>query len=211
MKTQIRILVIAIAGLTGACALKAQTIPNGSLEEPPLSASGKPFLAATEELLVAQSKWGWGLGCGICLQQVAYAAGIDAAEGTQVAFMQGDPSLAEVPPGTPTQLMGTDITGLVEGKEYEIQWAEASRTEDASFGALTVILTDPALPGKSIILIQNSPVENKGEWKIQKHQFTASGPTMRINFQHSVPELNFGATGGESTLIDNLKIHPMRD
>jgi len=197
---------LLIAGLAGAAALQAQTIPNASLEEPPLAASGKSFVAAPEELLVTQSKWGWGYGCGICQQQVAYAEGIDAAEGTQVAFMQGDPRVAEVPPGTPALVIGVEISGLTEGNEYELQWAEASRTADVSYGALTVSLTDPLRPGASILLVEDSPVENKGEWKIQKHQFTASGPVVQINYQHSIPELNSEATGGESTLIDDLQI-----
>lgn len=185
----------------------AQQIANPGFEKPSVLQAGKPFLVSPDAAL-QDAGWAFGLCTGISSQNVAYADGIDAAEGTQVGFLQGDARDTEVPPGTPVDLCGIDITGLKADLEYDLSWAEASRASDASYGALTVILTDPENPGVRVTLVNREPVTNKGEWKRQTQRFTATGPKMRINILHSIPEWGGDAAGGESTIIDDFKIQP---
>ena len=185
----------------------AQQIPNAGFESPEVLQAGKPFVASPDEAL-READWVFGLGTGISSQNTAYADGIDAAEGTQVGFLAGDARASTVPAGTPIQLCSVDITGLKADAEYDLSWAEASRATDVSHGALTVILTDPANPNVRITLAENAAVKNKGEWKRQSHRFSATGPIMRVNILHSIPEWKAGATGGESTILDDFKIQP---
>lgn len=185
----------------------AQQIDNPGFERPSVLQVGKPFLVSPDEAL-QESGWAFGLCTGISSQNTAYADGIDAAEGTQVGFLQGDARDTQVPQGTPVDLCGIDITGLKTDAEYDLSWAEASRATDASYGALTVVLTDPDNPDARLILVDREPVKNKGEWKRQSYRFRATGPTMRINILHSIPEWGGDAPGGESTLIDDFKIQP---
>lgn len=129
------------------------------------------------------------------------------AEGSQVAFIQGDPTLAaEESPNVPQAIFGTDITGLEPGMEYELQWAQASRASDGGHGALSVVLSDPANPAGNYLLVDWEPVQNKGEWEIQKHIFLASAPIMRLNFLHAAADPAVRGSGTETTLIDDFRL-----
>ena len=145
----------------------AQKLQNPSFETADLGKTGKPFVVGADASALITG-WNFGVPAGVCRVGVAYAEGLEAAEGLQVAFVQGDPSqVAEQDPGTPKCVFGADITELSPGSEYEIQWAEASRISDAANGAITVILTSPANPSIRVVLAEAEPVENKGEWALR--------------------------------------------
>ncbi len=186
----------------------AQKIENPSFEARPLDARS-PFVTDGKAAELA-SPWAFGLLTGISRQGEAYAEKLEAADGSQVAFLQGDPSqIIDQPAEVPKCIIGTDITGLTVGSEYEIQWAEASRGSDLSTGALTVILSKPD-GSTPAILVDRQPVQNKGGWEIQKHTFIATGETMRMNIVHTIPDLGGGASGAESTLLDDFRIRKIR-
>ncbi len=189
---------------------EAQEILNPSFEATNLEQAGAPFLsggAASE----AAVPWSFGALAGICIDNMAYAESIEAADGKQVAFIQSDPALALGDAQTiPQGVLGVDITGLESGTDYEIQWSQASRASDVSHGAITVILTDPANPANNLTLVEQLPVTNKNAWNVEKQNFTAKAATMRLNFLHSVPSLGNEGVGTESTLLDDFRIQKLK-
>lgn len=187
----------------------AQVIPNPSFEATVLAPSATPFLVGGEASAAA-APWGFGGLSGICREGVAYAERLDAAEGHQVAFLQGDPSRAPEEDRTqPYCVFGVDMTGLEPGEEYEIQWSQASRATDANHGAITVILTDPANPASNLVLVEKLAVTNKEEWEVKKESFTATAETMRLNVLHTIPDLESGGNGDESTLLDDFRLRKL--
>lgn len=185
----------------------AQKIPDPSFETTSLQA---PFVFGGDASAAAPP-WSFGTQAGICQANVAYAANFEAAEGKQVAIIQGDPSLAaEEAQNVPGCIFGVDMTGLETGAEYELQWAQASRASDLEHGAISVVLTDPANPATNLALVQHLHVANKEKWEVEKHQFTATAVTMRLNILHFVPNLESGATGTESTLLDDFRIQKLK-
>jgi hypothetical protein len=200
---------VVLCGLTAlAGTLRAQEIKNPSFESPAL-ATGKPLLSAPSEQLAA-SGWTFGFFSGICRQNVGFAKGLSAANGSQVAYLRGDPRKLKAPGKQAQRLIVGYISGLKADEDYEIQWAEASSTTDISHGALTVILRDKEDLSDSGYLQQNEPVKNKGEWARKSLRFTASGPEMNLYIRHSVPQFGSSdATGEETTLLDDFRITPV--
>jgi len=203
MKTATRIL---IALLAAKFAANAQEVANGSFEQPEIKAPveiltpGQPGYAETEPAM----HWGFGAGAGICPERALYAEQVAAADGHQVAFIQGniDSRNPEVDP--PSCIMGIDVTGLEAGKEYEISWQQAGRATDTGQTAVSVQISGVGVP--PLPLMTKEPVGTRGEWESKSVWFLAAAPTMRLNITHHILEAGSSTVGSESTLFDNFKI-----
>ena len=184
----------------------ALEIPNGSFEQPEIQppvevfTPGQPGYAEAE----AAIQWGFGAGAGICPERALYAEQVAAADGQQVAFIQGsvDNRNPEVDP--PSCIMGVDVTGLEAGKEYEISWQQAGRATDTGQTAVSVLIGAAAVP--PLPLMTKEPVGTRGEWESKSVWFLATVPTMRLNIMHHILEAGSSTVGSESTLFDNFKI-----
>ena len=195
-----------IAFLAVKFAANAQEIADNSFEQsaikPPIEilTPGQPGYAEAE----ASIQWGFGAGAGICPERTLYAEQVAAADGHQVAFIQGniDDRNPEVDP--PSSIMGIDLTGLETGKEYEISWQQAGRATDTGQTAVSVLIGAAAVP--PLPLMTKEPVGTRGEWESKSVWFLATAPTMRLNIMHHILEAGSSTVGSESTLFDNFKI-----
>jgi hypothetical protein len=189
-----------------ALTASALEIPNGSFEQPGIKppieilTPGQPGYAEAE----AAMRWNFGAGAGICPERKLYAEQVAAADGHQVAFIQGniDDRNPEVDP--PSSIMGIDLTGLETGKEYEISWQQTGRATDTGKGAITVQIGAEAMP--PLVLMTKEPVGTRGEWESKSVWFLATAPAMRLNIAHHIVEAGNSTVGSESTLFDNFKI-----
>lgn len=183
-----------------------QEIPNGSFEQPPIQAPvqiltpGQPGYAEAEPDL----RWSFGAQAGICPQRVHFAERVDADDGQQVAFMQGN--IEDNNPATdpPSSVFGIDLTGLEVGQEYEISWKQTGRITDTGQTAVSVVLGTEGVP--PLNLMTKEPVGTRGEWEDKSLWFLATAPTMRFNVLHHIVEAGNSAVGSESTLFDNFKL-----
>jgi hypothetical protein len=188
----------------------AQEMKNPSFETPEIVGSdGKPFLMAPSEVLKA-SGWDWGYFTGICRQHEGFAKGLYAHEGSQMAFLRGDPRKSKIKRKGPQHMCAGYITGLKPGEDYELQWAEADSAGNVGESALSVVLRETDGSAKAAYLQRGEPVTSKGEWAIKKQQFTATSPNMNVVFLHSVPGYGKSdATGEEITFLDDLLVVPV--
>ena len=201
-------LVIVFTAATTALAVHGQDLPNPSFEQPQLQPSpgfitpGSTGYGEAAPLL----EWTFGFGAGVCLAGENYAKGVTAAEGRQVAFIQGQ--WEEHDQARPRSIFGVDITGLQPGQEYEIAWQQTGRTADTGQTAVSVILGDgqkPPLP-----VMTKEPVGTRGEWESKSVWFLATAPTMRLQIRHFIPEAGNSNVGSETTLFDDFKIRAGR-
>ena len=191
------LLVLFLVRMTGL----GQEIGNPSFETPALEAPlqlitpGSPgFAEATPKM-----QWAFGVQAGICLQDVSYAVGVKAADGKQVAFIQGnfenrDPALFP-----PMNLFGVDVTGLKPGEDYEISWQQTGRLTDIEKTGVTVTID-------AISLLIQEPVGTKGKWESKSVWFLATASTMRLNVLHHILKGKTVSSGDATTLFDNFKI-----
>ncbi len=183
----------------------AQEIGNPSFEtpalEPPLRliTPGSPgFTEATPKL-----QWAFGVQAGICLQGVDYAEGVMAADGKQVAFIQGNFENRDPALHPPSRLFGVDVTGLKPGEEYEISWQQTGRLTDIGKTGVTVTID-------AISLLTQEPVGTNGKWESKSVWFLATAPTMRLAVLHHILKGKKTSSGDETTLFDNFKIRAGR-
>ena len=185
-----------------------QIIPNPSFEEVAVPAGAlflDPQTPGYPELVPAL-KWAFGMPCGICVEGTAYAEQVLAADGKQVAYLQGDPS---GPNGFPIKsIMGVDVSGLKPGQSYEISWSQTGRATDLGTCGVTVTLSAPDFP--PIELLSAEKVETRGKWQRIKREFLAPTDTLRLNIQHLILESKNPDFGSESTLFDDFKIKPVK-
>lgn len=193
--------------LAGAfSAAQAQEIANPGFEEPSLEGRAQPIVvgAATR---TPEEGWNFGRDAGICRAGGEYAEGLDAAEGSQVAFLKGGPSGAQTAPTglAPAGVFGAKLKDLEPGAEYEIEWVQTGSNLDEGMGAVTTIVTDPAKPG--IRIAKMNRVETKGEWQKCSMKFRASSPVVQFFVSHSIPGVAKGlAEGDEVTLLDDFRL-----
>ena len=181
-----------------------QTIPNPSFEEPAVPV-GESFITPVSPGYaerIPEIQWAFGMPGGICRQSVAYADELQAPDGAQVAFIQGDPSSDMDFPIK--SIMGVDITGLVPGKNYEISWQQTGRATDLGRCAIAATLMASNFP--TIVLFGREPVETKGAWQRMSAEFLAPTDTLRLNIQHTITEPGNADPGSESTLFDDFQI-----
>jgi len=181
-----------------------QSIPNPSFEEPAVPAR-EGFItpvspAYAERIPVIQ--WAFGMPAGICVQGLGYAEQLQAPDGAQVAFIQGDPSSEMDFPIK--SIMGVDVTGLEPGKNYEISWQQTGRATDLGTCAISATLMASNFP--AIVLFGREPVETKGAWTRMSAEFLAPAATLRLNIQHAIIEPGNADPGSESTLFDDFQI-----
>jgi hypothetical protein len=195
--------------VTSASASYGQDIPNPSFELPQLQPSpgfitpGSPGHGVAAPML----DWVFGHGSGLCVGGKHHAAGLSAAEGNQVAFIQGQNDGNDGTPG-PWCIFGVDVTGLQPGEEYEISWQQTGRASDIGTGAVRVIIGDEIAP--PLVLLQKEPVATKGQWETKSAWFTATAPTMRLNVLHFIHEADNPSEDPETTLFDDFKIRAGR-
>ena len=195
-----------IAAMLTQTMAAGQEIPNGSFEQPPIQAPVKVLTPGQPGYAEAEPHLGWSFGAraGICPQRVHFAERVDAADGEQIAFMQGN--IEDNNPATdpPSSVFGIDLTGLEVGKEYEISWKQAGRITDTGQTAVSVVLGTEGVP--PLNLMTKEPVGTRGEWEDKSIWFLATAPTMRLNVLHYIVEAGNSAVGSESTLFDDFKI-----
>ncbi len=195
------LLVLFLVSVTGF----GQEIGNPSFETPSLEAPlrlitpGLPgFAEATPNM-----QWSFGVQAGICLQGVDYAEGVMAADGKQVAFIQGNFENRDPALHPPSRLFGVDVTGLKPGEEYEISWQQTGRLTDIGKTGVTVTID-------AISLLTQEPVGTKGKWESKSVWFLATAPTMHLNVLHHILNGKKTTAGDETTLFDNFKIRAGR-
>lgn len=203
MKTATAILIVFLAVQFAA---NAQEVANGSFEQPEIKAPVEILTPGQPGYAEAAPHLGWNFGAqaGICPQRVHFAERVDAADGQQVAFMQGN--IEDNNPATdpPSSVFGIDLTGLEVGREYEISWKQTGRITDTGQTAVSVVLGTEGVP--PLNLMTKEPVGTRGEWEDKSIWFLATAPTMRLNVLHYIVEAGNSAVGSESTLFDNFKI-----
>lgn len=203
MKVHPAVLFVA-ASMTVSPFACGQTIANPSFEEPAVPA-GESFITPVSPGYaerIPEIQWAFGMPAGICRQSVAYAEQVQAPDGAQVAFIQGDPgSGVDFPIKS---IMGIDITGLVPGKNYEISWQQTGRATDLGNCAITATLMASNFP--TIVLFGREHVETKGVWQRMSAEFLAPTDTLRLNIQHTIIESGNTEPGSESTLFDDFQI-----
>jgi hypothetical protein len=209
MKTAVTIaLVLLVATLPAS----AQEIPNPSFEMPELQPSPgfiTPGVPGHGEA-VPMLSWDFGYNSGVCVEGQHHAAGLSAAEGRQVAFIQGQRDGNDGASG-PWCIFGGDVTGLQPGEEYEISWQQTGRASDTGTGAVSVrmlIKDDTGVP--PVVLLNKEPVGTKGQWETKSAWFTATAPTMRLQVLHFVEEAGNSPDDPETTLFDDFKIRAGR-
>lgn len=202
MKT---LLTFLFAVLTVTLAAHGQEIPNPSFEEPEIDPSmgfitpGSRGFGRAVPLL----EWAFGYHAGICIEGRHHAEGVSAADGRQVAFIQGEKD-ANDDPMVPSHIFGIDMTGLEIGAEYEISWKQTGRATGTGTGAVTVLIGNQVVP--PVVLLPREPVATKGEWEAKSGWFTAKDSTMRLNILHSIDDAGDSPDDPPTTLFDDFKI-----
>jgi hypothetical protein len=196
---------VALAFAGAFTVAQAQEIANPGFEEPSLEGKGQP-IAVGAATRTPEEGWSFGRDAGICRAGGEYAEGLEASEGSQLAFLKGGPSGEAASSGlAPSGVFGAKLKGLEPGTEYEIEWVQTGSTLDEGLGAVTTIVTDPAKPG--IRIAKMNRVETKGEWQKCSMKFRASSPVMQLFVAHSIPGIAKGlADGDEVTLLDDFRI-----
>jgi hypothetical protein len=186
-------------------AVPAQEIANPGFEEPSLEAKNLQ-MATGVDTHTPEEGWIFGLDAGICRAGGSYAEGVEAAEGSQVAFLKGVSASPETSGrGAPSGVFGAKLRGLEAGAEYEIEWVQTGSMLEGGMGAVTTIITDPEKPGSRIANMNR--VETKGEWVKCSMKFRATSPVMQLHLAHSLPGISKGqADGSEVTLLDDFRI-----
>jgi hypothetical protein len=208
--------IVVLTAVTSTLAAYGQEIPNPSFEQPQIQPSpgfitpGSPGHAAAAAML----QWAFGYNSGVCIEGKHHAAGLSAAEGSQVAFIQGQKDGDDGAPG-PLCIFGVDVTGLQPGEEYEISWQQTGRASDIGTGAVAVHLHVRNEDGQMavappVVLFQKEPVATKGQWETKSAWFTATAPTMRIQVFHFIHEAGNPPDDPETTLFDDFKIRAGR-
>jgi hypothetical protein len=200
---------ILLTAATTALVAHGQEIPNSSFEEPQIQPSpgfitpGAPGHGQAVPML----RWAFGYDSGVCLEGQHHAAGLSAAEGGQVAFIQGQRDGNDGASGPPRCIFGVDVTGLQPGEEYEISWQQTGRATDIGTGAVLVNMSIPGETGRPpMVLLQKEPVATKGQWETKSAWFTATEPTMRLGVLHFIHEAGNPPEDPETTLFDDFKI-----
>ncbi len=184
----------------------AQEIANPSFETPAMEAPLQVITPGSPGFAEAMPKlqWSFGVQAGICLEGVAYAEGVMAADGHQVAFMQGNFEARDPALHPPSRIFGLDLTGLKPGEEYELSWQQTGRLTDPGSTAVSVTVQAPGETPLS--LVAQEPVGAKGKWEKKSVWFVATVPAMRLNLVHHIFGADKAASGDESTLFDDFKI-----
>jgi hypothetical protein len=205
MKTAANILFTSLAFSLAAW---AQEIPNPGFEEPVIDSSVPHLTPGSAGFGEAQAmlQWSFGAQAGICAEGRGYAEGLTAAEGRQMAFIQGQSEENEQ--SRPRNIFGVDVTGLQPGEEYEISWQQTGRRTDVGTTAVSVVLGDGQKP--PLHVMTKEPVGTKGEWESKSVWFLATAPTMRLNIRHFILEAGNSNVGSETTLFDDFKIRAGR-
>ena len=68
-------------------------------------------------LELEDSGWAWGAFTGICRQDAGFAKGLYAHEGSQMAFLRGDPRKSKIKRKGPQHMCVGYITGLKPGEK----------------------------------------------------------------------------------------------
>jgi len=196
--------------LEATCA-QGPTIHDAGFEEPRvkpplhfLSPGSPGFAEARQQLKVT-----FGFHAGICVAGAGFAEGVQAAQGRQVAFIQGETPEALIHQPPPRNIFGMDVTGLVVGEEYEIAWLQTGCPSDRGAGAVSVMIGDGASPAR--ILLDKEPVATKGEWQRRRVLFRASAKNMRLSIRHFIQEPGLPGAGTEVTLFDDFSIRSTRN
>jgi hypothetical protein len=181
-------------------------IPNPSFELPELPpwpgfiTPGAPGHGEAVPML----RWNFGYNSGVCMEGKHHAAGLYAAEGRQVAFIQGERDSNDKA-AVPRNIFGGDVTGLQPGEEYEISWQQTGRASDIGTGAVRVVISKQVDP-RGVVLLDREPVTTKGEWESKSVWFTATEPNMRLGIIHFIHEAGNPPEDPEITLFDDFKI-----
>jgi hypothetical protein len=208
------VFIALLATVTSMLAADVPEIPNPSFELPQLQPSpgfitpGSPGHGEAGPML----GWNFGLSAGVCIEDTHHAAGLQAAEGSQVAFIQGQNDGNDGASG-PRNIFGTNVTGLQPGEEYEISWQQSGRASDIGTGAVRLAIfnqVDNQVDPRGVILLDREPVATKGEWELKSAWFTATAPTMRLNVVHFIHEAGNPPEDPETTLFDDFKIRAGR-
>jgi hypothetical protein len=189
-----------------------QEIPNPSFEQPQLQPSLGYITpgARGHGEAAPMLEWSFGYSSGVCIEDKHHAAGLSAAEGRQVAFIQGQRSSAD-DASVPRNMFGGDVVGLKPGEEYEISWQQTGRATDTGTGSVTVrMLINDGTGVPPVVLLQKEPVGTKGQWETKSAWFTATAPTMRLQVVHFVEEAGNSPDDPETTLFDDFKIRAGR-
>jgi len=197
---------IASLWIVAGTTVFAQQIANPSFETPVLEAPLQIITPGSPGFAEAMPKlqWSFGVQAGICLEGVAYAEGVMAADGHQVAFVQGNFEARDPALYPPSRIFGLDLTGLKPGEEYELSWQQTGRLTDPGSTAVSVTVQAPGETPLS--LVAQEPVGAKGKWVKKTVWFVATAPTMRLNLVHHILGADKSASGDESTLFDDFKI-----
>ncbi len=187
------------------------TLPNPSFEEPSILERPAYLTPSMPTFAEHRSELGWSFGffTGICREGVSFAEGIDAAEGSQVAFLQGDPDTS----GRDLKLQsvfGVDVIGLEVGRKYAVSWQQTARVSDAGQGALTVSVSPADGKTPPTVLEDRKDVIAQGEWETRRYEFVAKAESMRLNFRHHIPHPENANPNSETTLIDDVRIEKAR-
>jgi arylsulfatase A-like enzyme len=182
-------------------------VANGSFEEPALTAAAPPPTPPIRNPQDARTAgWDFGFFTGIARAGEGPAENVAAADGSQVAFLRGDARVNDAPSKV-RHVFGTDLTGLVPGRTYELSWQQTGHPANAGDGQLAVDLNVPKQ--KPFALRPPSAVTNRGTWEKIVSSFVASAPVMRLNLRHSVAEPHDAESGNVTTLLDDVRIRAL--
>lgn len=207
-----KIPLLFLAAVTTTPAAYGQEISNASFEQPEIRPS-PGFITpgdADHTAAVPLLEWAFGYNSGVCIEGKHHAAGLSAAEGRQVAFVQGYRADQDGASG-PWCIFGVDVTGLQPGEEYEISWQQTGRANDTGNGAVLLSMTVPGEAEQTpLVVFQKETVGTKGEWETKSAWFTATAPTMRLNVHHFLDQALNAPEDPETTLFDDFKIRAGR-
>lgn len=196
-----------VDALHGRLPQAAPAVANGSFEEPALTAAAPPLtppIGNRED--AGTAGWDFGFFAGIARAGEGPAEGVATADGAQVAFLRGDARINEAPSKV-RHVFGTDLTGLVPGRKYELSWQQAGHPANAAEGQLAVHLNVPGQ--KSFALRPAAAVAGQGTWESVTLPFVAMAPVMRLNFLHAVAEPHIAESGDVTTLLDAVRIRAL--
>jgi hypothetical protein len=205
-------ILLFLTAATTALVARGQEIPNPGFEQPQIQPSPGFITPGSAEHAVAvpMLEWAFGHSSGVCLEGQHHAAGLSAAEGRQVAFIQGYQADQDGASG-PWYIFGADVTGLQPGEEYEISWQQTGRANDTGSGAVLLSMTVPGeVEQPPLVVFHKEPVGTQGEWETKSTWFTATAPTMRLNVHHFLHEALNAPEDPETTLFDDFKIRAGR-
>jgi hypothetical protein len=151
--------------------------------------------------------WDFGFFSGLARAGAGPAEGAAAADGSQVAFLRGDARINDAPSEV-RNLFGTDLTGLVPGRTYELSWQQTGHPANREDGQIAVEL---GMSGQNnfFAIREPSAVTNRGAWEKIACSFLAMSPVMRVNFRHSVAEPHGAGSGDVTTLVDDVRVRPL--